>query len=147
MGSATLTRVLIAEDHAVLRHTLRSVLKPYSDIDIVGEATNGEEAVLMADTLQPTVVLMDINMPRLDGIEATRRIKATSSRIAVLGLSVHGEGHSINAMLRAGAVAVVSKERAIEDLYDAIQRAIAMPFDTSSGRAVRCLECRLGNPA
>ena len=81
-------------------------------------------------------------MPKLDGIEATRRIKATSSRIAVLGLSVEGEGYSTNAILRAGAVAVVLKERAIEDLYDAIQRATALPVDTSSERAVSFLERR-----
>jgi len=125
--SANTIRVLIAEDHPTLRDTLRSVLKQYSDIDIVGEATNGEDAIVMADKLQPEIVLMDINMPKLDGIEATRRIKANSSSIAVVGLSVYWEGNSVDAMLRAGAVAVVPKEKAIEDLYDAIQRAIAVP--------------------
>ena len=129
MASAASTRILIAEDHTILRDTLRSVLKQYSDIDIVGEATNGEEAVLMANRLQPAIVLMDINMPKLNGIEATRHIKATSSRIAVLGLSAHGEGHLIDAMLRAGAAGVVLKERAVEDLYNAIQRAIALPVE------------------
>jgi len=77
-------RVLIAEDHTALRYTLRSVLKGYSDIEIIGEAINGEDAVLKTETLQPEIVLMDINMPILDGIAATRRIKAHSSGITVL---------------------------------------------------------------
>jgi len=123
MAAAAKIRVLIAEDHTLMRYTLRSVLKLYPDIEIVGEATNGEEAVLRAEELQPAIVLMDINMPKLDGIEATRRIKANTSPIAVVGLSAHGDGYPIDAMLRAGAVAVVPKERATEDLYDAVQTA------------------------
>jgi len=130
VGRSTVTaakiRVLIAEDHAALRHMLRSVLEQYPDIEIVGEATNGEDAVLMAEELQPAIVLMDISMPKLDGIAATRLIKANSNRIEVLGLSVYAEGDSVDAMLRAGAVAVVPKESAAEDLYDTIQRAITL---------------------
>ncbi len=122
--TAAKIRVLIAEDHAALRSTLRSLLEQYPDIEIVGEATNGEDAVVRAEELQPAIVLMDINMPKLDGIAATRRLKANSNRMAVLGLSAHGEGHAIEGMLSAGAVAVVSKERAGEDLYDAIQAAV-----------------------
>ena len=80
MAAAAKIRVLIAEDHTVMRYTLRSVLTLYPDIEIVGEATNGEEAVLRAEELQPAIVLMDINMPKLDGIAATRCIKANSSR-------------------------------------------------------------------
>jgi len=108
-----------------MRYTLRSVLKQYPEIEIVCEAANGEEAVWRAEEFQPAIVLMDINMPKLDGIAATQRIKANASPIAVIGLSVSGEGHSIGAMLKAGAVAVVQKEKATEHLYDAIQRAIA----------------------
>ena len=118
-------RVLIAEDHPIMRYTLRSVLKQYPEIEIVCEAANGEEAVWRAEEFQPAIVLMDINMPKLDGIAATQRIKANASPIAVIGLSVSGEGHSIGAMLKAGAVAVVQKEKAAEHLYGAIQRAIA----------------------
>jgi DNA-binding NarL/FixJ family response regulator len=130
MASARKIRLLIADDHSVMLYTLRSVLKQYPEIEVVGEATNGEDAVLSVEELQPEIVLMDINMPKLDGIAATRQIKGNYSRIAVLGLSVDGEGHTVGDMLRAGAVAVVAKERAIEDLYDAIQRAITLPFDS-----------------
>jgi DNA-binding NarL/FixJ family response regulator len=132
MVSAAKIRLLIAEDHPVMRYTLRSVLKQYPEIDIVGEATNGEEAVLRTEEFQPAIVLMDINMPRLDGIAATQRIKAKASFIAVIGLSVSGEGHSRDAMLKAGAVAVVQKEKATEHLYDAIQRAIANRMNIDS---------------
>lgn len=124
-ASTAKIRVLIAEDHPVMRYTLCSVLKQYPEVEIVGEAINGEDAVLKAEELRPAIVLMDINMPKLDGITATRRIKAMSNRISVLGLSVDGERYSIDAMLRAGAVAVVPKERAVDDLYGAIQRASA----------------------
>jgi DNA-binding NarL/FixJ family response regulator len=141
MASATRIRLLLADDHTVLRYMLRGILEQFPEIDIVGEATNGEDAVLMADKLQPAIVLMDISMPKLDGIVATQRIKANSSGIAILGLSVHGEGYATDAMLRSGAVAVISKERAIEDLYDAIQRAIALPLDTSV-RADNLFKCR-----
>jgi DNA-binding NarL/FixJ family response regulator len=139
MASARKIRLLIADDHPVMRYTLRSVLKQYPEIEVVGEATNGEDAVLSVEELQPEIVLMDINMPKLDGIAATRQIKGSYSRIAVLGLSVDGEGHAVGDMLRAGAVAVVAKERAIEDLYDAIQRAITSTFD-SPARTVSLLE-------
>ncbi len=133
-------RVLIADDHPVMRYTLRSVLKQYSEIEVVGEATNGEEVVVRVEELQPSIVLMDINMPRLDGTAATRRIKANSRRISVIGLSVYAERESVDAMLSAGADAVLLKERATEDLYDAIQRSIALSVD-SPVRPVSSLEC------
>jgi DNA-binding NarL/FixJ family response regulator len=109
-----------------MRYTLRGFLKQYAEIEVVGEAANGQEAVVIAEALQADIVLMDINMPRLDGIAATQRIKASSSRIAVIGLSVDGEGYSGSDMVSAGAVAVVPKERITEELYDAIQRAVTL---------------------
>jgi DNA-binding NarL/FixJ family response regulator len=109
-----------------MRYTLRSVLRDYSDIEIVGEATDGEDAIAKAEQLRPAIVLMDINMPRLDGIAATRRITGNLTQVFVIGLSVDAGGHSVEAMRRAGAVAVVPKERAVDDLYDAIHRAVAL---------------------
>jgi len=132
-------RVLIAEDHPIMRYTLRSVLKQFSEIEIVGEATNGEEAVLRAEELQPSIVLMDINMPRLNGIAATQRIKANASPIAVIGLSFSGEEHLIDAMLKAGAVAVVQKEKVLEHLYDAIRNATANRMDVHSRQSQNTL--------
>ena len=126
MAEARLIKLLLAEDNILLRYTLRGVLRKYSDIEIIGEATDGEEAVMKAAQLQPTVVLMDVNMPRLDGIEATRQIKATAPRIAVIGLSVHTDCFYTDAMLKAGAVEVLAKENALQELYNVIQRAIAM---------------------
>lgn len=114
-------RVLMADDHAMVRQGLRGLLDAYADIQIVGEAANGEEAVDLAGKLQPNVVLMDVNMPRMDGIEATRRIKQESPAVLVIGLSVQNVGHVGDAMAQAGAVLVLNKEAAVEDLYQTIQ--------------------------
>src|SRR5690348_7979388 len=75
--------------------------------------------------LQPDVVIMDIVMPRLDGIAAARQIHTLSPQTSIVGLSVHAKSYEVNAMVQAGAFEVINKERAIDDLYDAIQRAIA----------------------
>ena len=117
-------RLLLVDDHAVVRDTLKNILRPYADIEIVGEATNGEEAVLKVSQLQPDVVVLDIVMPRLDGIAATHQIKMLSPQIPIIGLSVHAKSYEVNAMLQAGAFEVINKEKAIEDLYGAVQRAV-----------------------
>jgi|KBSMisStandDraft_5_1062788.scaffolds.fasta_scaffold16426_2 DNA-binding NarL/FixJ family response regulator len=120
-------RVLLVDDQSVVRDTLRSILRPYSEVDIVGEATDGEEAVVKVAQLQPDVVIMDIVMPRLDGIAAARQIHTVSPQTPIVGLSLHAKSYEVNAMVQAGAFEVISKERAIDDLYDAIQRAITVP--------------------
>jgi PAS domain S-box-containing protein len=113
-------RVLLVDDHAMVRQGLRSVLDSYEDLDVVGEAGDGEAAIRLATTLQPDVVVMDINMPRVDGIEATRRILSAHSDIVIIGLSVQNERHIEEAMLNAGAAVFVTKERAAVQLYEAI---------------------------
>ncbi len=119
-----LVRVLLVEDHAMVREGLRGVLEAYPDIQIVAEAANGEEAVAQAVQLEPDVVIMDINMPKLDGIEATRRITARFPKIIVIGLSVHQASQVEPALLEAGGRAYVTKESAAESLYQAIQTAL-----------------------
>ena len=118
-------RILLVDDNADIREALCSILHDCPDVRIVGEATNGKEAVFTAEKLQPDVVLMDINIPTLDGIAATRAIKAHNSNIAVVGLSANTPDHMVYAMVKAGAFAVMSKENAVEDLYDLIRKAVS----------------------
>lgn len=85
-------RVLLVDDHAMIRQGLRTMLEAYQDIHVIGEAANGEEAITLAHTLQPDVVLMDTNMPKLNGIEATAVIKRDLPHMAIVGLSVNADG-------------------------------------------------------
>ena len=118
------TRVLLVDDHAMLRQGLRTVLESYADIEVVGEASNGEQAVMLAKSLQPDVVIMDINMPGMDGIEATRRLKLEQPATLVIGLSVHNNWQVEEVMREAGAVSFLAKDAAIEQLHATIQQAL-----------------------
>ena len=125
MTAAQKIRVLIVDDHAMVRQGLRAVLQSYPNIEVVGEAANGEEGVACVQKLQPAVIVMDIGMPNLDGIGATRLIKIQYPQIAVVGLSVNAPSFQVDAMLKAGAFEILTKEKAVDELYSAIQRAIA----------------------
>ena len=118
-------RLLLVDDHAMVRQGLRSVLESYPDIIVVGEASNGEEAVASAGLLQPSIVVMDINMPRMNGIQATAAIKARFHDMIVIGLSVQAGGANAEAMSRAGAAMLLTKEAAVDELHDMIQHLIA----------------------
>lgn len=125
MVQAVHIRVLLADDEPMVRQALRSALQGYPNIEIVGEASDGEEAVAAASQLQPSVIVMDISMPKMDGIMATQLIKAQHPQIAVIGLSVHVKDHQVDAMGQAGASEVLRKDNAVTELYSAVQRAIA----------------------
>jgi PAS domain S-box-containing protein len=114
-------RVLLVDDHAMVRQGLRAILDGYADIDVVGEAADGEEAVASVERLSPAIVIMDINMPKLNGVEATAKITARHPDVSVIGLSVNAGGESAEAMVRAGAVTLLTKEAAVDELYNTIR--------------------------
>ncbi|NGZ95723.1 MAG: hypothetical protein CV089_06265 [Nitrospira sp. WS110] len=122
--SAASIRILLVDDHAMIRQGLRSILNAYADVEVVGEAAAGDEAVALVDQLLPSVVVMDINMPKMNGIEATTTIKTRHPSVVVIGLSVQADVLSRSEMLRAGAAALVTKEAAVEELHHAIQGAV-----------------------
>jgi len=118
-------RVLLADDHPLIREALRNTLERALDIVIVGEADDGAKAVELALQLVPDVVIMDIMMPKLNGLEAMRQIKATHPNIAVLVLTIHGDRDHIFGILNAGAAGYLTKTAFGEEVVQAV-RAVAM---------------------
>ena len=116
-------RLLLVDDHAVVRSGLRMLLETQPDVEIVGEAESGNEAVAKARALQPDVIVMDIMLPDLSGIEATRRIHAESPRVAIVALTIQEDEQYFFEMLTAGASGYVPKRAAPEDLLTAIRAA------------------------
>lgn len=123
-AAPSMIRVLLVDDHTMVREGIRSVLESYPDIEVAGEASDGEEAFQMVGVLCPSVVVMDINMPRLNGIEATVRIKKIYPNVAIVGLSVEADEAYRKAMTAAGARCLISKSMAVEELYLAIRASI-----------------------
>jgi len=117
-------RVLLVDDHQMMRDGLRCILDLEGDLDVVGEAADGYEALEMVKSLQPDVIVMDVGMKGLNGIEATRQIKAENPRANVIGLSTHSDGPYVRSMLEAGASGYVIKDSAVDEMRRAI-RAVA----------------------
>lgn len=126
-------RVLLVDDHKMVREGFRTLIECDPQLEVAGEAANGEEAIELTRLLQPDVVIMDINMPRMNGIEATRRIKQEMPHVAVIGLSVHDDRGLASSMLEAGASCYLTKggqseelSRAIHNTYqDQVTKALA----------------------
>jgi DNA-binding NarL/FixJ family response regulator len=114
-------RVLVVDDHTMIRTGMRSLLESESDFEVVGEASNGEEAVTLVGELKPDVVIMDIVMPKLNGIEATKLIKQTSPSTAILILTAYSDIYYILGLLEAGACGYLLKDSRGDELVDAIR--------------------------
>jgi len=117
-------RILLADDHPLVRQGFKMILAAQPDMEIVGEAGNGREALESAGQLQPDVVVMDVAMPELNGIEATRRLADVSPRTRVLALSMHKDSVYVREILRAGARGYLLKDAIASDLLAAV-RAVA----------------------
>ena len=117
-------KILLADDHVLVRQGFKMILGAQQDMQIVGEAANGRDAVELAEKLQPDLVVMDVTMPELNGIEATRRIAEAAPRARVLALSMHKDAVYVREILRAGARGYLLKDSVDADLLAAV-RAVA----------------------
>ncbi|MFI7689584.1 response regulator [Nonomuraea sp. NPDC049655] len=118
-------RVLVADDQALVRVGVRMLLQAAGDMEVVGEAEDGAEAVRLAERHVPDVILMDLRMPRVDGLEATRRVLAARPAARVVVLTTFAEDADVHAALRAGAVGFLVKDDEPERMVDAVRRAAA----------------------
>src|SRR5512136_2888306 len=125
MPESSLIRVLLVDDHAVVRSGLGAVLLSYDDMILVGEASNGEEAIRLCEKLQPDVVLMDLMMPVMDGVTATASIRKQWPKINVIALTSFKEKEMVEGALKAGAMSYLLKNVSAAELATAIRGAVA----------------------
>ncbi len=117
-------KIILADDHKIVRDGLRSLLEKHSGMEVVAEASDGREAMKLIRELKPDVVVMDITMPDLNGIEATRQITSGYPKVKVVALSVHSDKRFVLGMLQAGAAGYLLKDCAFEELADAIRAVV-----------------------
>ncbi len=114
-------KILLADDHTIVRQGLKLIISSHADLQVIGEAANGREVLELAEKLKPDVILMDVAMPELNGIEATRRLRDVSPRTKVLVLSMHKEAVYVREILKAGARGYILKDAIDTELISAIQ--------------------------
>lgn len=117
-------RIILADDHKIIRQGLRSLAEQQPDMEVIGEAEEGRKAVELVHELRPDVVIMDVAMPELNGVEATRQIMDDDMHLRVIALSMHQERQYVARMLEAGAAGYLLKDCAFEEMVDAIRTVI-----------------------
>ena len=117
-------RIMLADDHRIIREGLRSLVEEQPDMEVVGEAKNGRKAVAMVEELRPDVVIMDVGMPELNGVEATRQINRDNPLVKVIALSMHQQREYVARMLDAGAAGYLLKDCAFDELIDAVRTVL-----------------------
>ena len=117
-------RILIVDDHSIVRDGLRSLIEKQKNMEVIGEANNGRKAVSLAKELEPDVLIMDIAMPDLNGIDATQQILATNQKIKIIGLSMYSDHRFVTRMLKSGAKGYLLKDCAFDELASAIETVI-----------------------
>jgi DNA-binding NarL/FixJ family response regulator len=119
------TRIILADDHKIIREGLRSLLEKQPDMEVIAEAQDGLTTVRLAQNLQPDVVIMDIGMPEMNGIDATAKITTEQKGVKVIALSMHSDRRFVMQMLKAGAAGYLLKDAAFEELVSAIHTVMA----------------------
>jgi len=126
-------KILLADDHKIVRDGLKSLIRKEVSMEVVGEADNGRKAVQLARDLEPEIIIMDISMPDLNGVEATRQILADSPDIKIIALSMHSDKRYVKGVLSAGASGYLLKDSAFEELVEAIRTVDTGRFYLSAG--------------
>jgi DNA-binding NarL/FixJ family response regulator len=118
------TRIMLVDDHAIMRNGIESLIVSQTDMEVVGQAENGQIAVELAAELNPDVIIMDVCMPEMNGIEATRLIKSRNPNSMIIGISAFEEPEYVTGMIDAGASGYVCNDNLVKELVGAIQKVI-----------------------
>jgi DNA-binding NarL/FixJ family response regulator len=138
--------ILLVDDHYIVRHALNDVLSKQPDMQVIGEAVDGEEAVRLAAELKPRLIIIDISMPKLNGLEATQRIKAASPEIAVLVLTIHTEDEYILKILQFGAAGYLTKTVFGNEIVEAIRSVVAGEMVLAQEIGKKLIQAAVGTP-